>query len=311
MNNNNAQLLLVKIEVTEGTDPTPTKTDNAVLCADVVPGYAFEKLERLALSQSISAVKDLIGQETIDFTISVEAKGSGDNDTPPEISPLLKSCGLTETITPSTSVAYAPTAPTDTWGSCTIYLYKGGILWKANACRGNVRFNAEAGAYGTFTFQMSGKFGGVSDAAVPASPTYQSTIPVIVASAAFSFGAFNNAVIRSFSFDSGNQVSKRPDINSAQGLKGYVVGRRDPNYSVKVEAELEADHPFWGDLRARTEEALDLTIGSVAGNIVAFAAPKAASRNIAVNGENGIQMYDINGQLLENAGNDNYTITFS
>jgi hypothetical protein len=311
MNNNKSQLLLVKLEVTEGLDPVPMKAADSVLCADVMPGYQFEKLQRLALSQSISVVKDLIGRETIDFSISCEAKGSGVVGTAPEIGALLQACGLTETITPATSVAYAPTAPTGAWKTVTIYLYKGGLLWKGLACRGNVRFNAEAGAFGTFTFQMSGKFGGVTDVTVPTTPTYDATIPVIVESGGFAFGAFSTAVIRSFGMDSGNQISPRPDINSAQGLKGYVVGQRDPNYTIKVEAELEATHSFWGDLRARTEEALDLSIGTVDGNIMTFSMPKAASRSISVADDAGIQMYDIAGQLLENTGNDNYSISFT
>jgi hypothetical protein len=311
MNNNKSQLLLVKLEVTEGLDPVPVKTADSVLCADVTPGYQFERIQRLALSQSISAVKELIGRETIDFTISCEAKGSGVAGTAPEIGALLQACGLTATVSAGISVGYAPTAPTGTWKTITIYLYKGGLLWKALACRGNVRFNAEAGAFGTFTFQMSGKFGGVSDAVVPSSPTYQSTIPVVVESGGFSFGAFSTAVIRSFGVDTGNQISPRPDINSVQGLKGYVIGMRGPNYTIKVEAELEATHSFWGDLRARTEEALDMVIGAVAGNIITFAAPKACSTSITVADDAGIQMYDIAGQLLENAGNDNYSFTFS
>ncbi len=311
MINSKEQLLLVKLEVTEGTDPTPAKTADAVLCADLVPGYNFERIQRLALSQSISAVKELIGRETLDLTITCEAKGSGTAGTAPEIAALLQACGMTQTISAGVSAAYAPTAPTGTWKTVTIYVYRGGRLWKAHACRGNVRFNAEAGAFGSFVFTMSGKFGGISDATVPASPTYQSTIPVTVESGGFSFGSFNTAVVRSFGMDSGNSLSPRPDINSAQGLKGFAVGSRDPNYNVRIEAELEATHAFWDNLRSRTEEALDLTIGTDAGNIITFAAPKAASRNITVADDAGIDMYDISGQLLENAGNDNYTITFS
>lgn len=311
MNNNRAQLLLVKLEVTEGADPVPVKTADSVLCADVTPGYQFEKLQRLAINSSISALKELVGHETIDFTITCEAKGSGTAGTAPEIGPLLQACGMTETLVAVTSAAYAPTAPTGTWKSVTIYLYKGGILWKAVACKGNVKFNVEAGAFGSFVFQMSGRFAGVLDTAVPSSPTYQSTIPVIMESAAFSFGTFNTAVIRSFGMDSGNQVNQRKDINAAQGLKGFFIGSRDPNFSVKVEAELEATHAFWGDLRARTEEALDLLLGATGGNKILFTMPKAASRSITVSDESGIQMYDINGQLLESAGNDNYTITFT
>ncbi|MBF0410976.1 MAG: hypothetical protein HQM10_26770 [Candidatus Riflebacteria bacterium] len=308
---NRSQVLLAKTEVVEGTDPIPTAAGNAVACADVTPGYSFEQLQRLVVNSDISDVKTLIGQEIMDMTIRCELKGSGTNDLPPEIAPLLKACGLTETVNDDANVQYAPTASTGTFSTATIYLYKGGLLWKANACKGNFTITENAGGYADISFQITGKFGGVSDAAVPSDAVYQTTIPVEVGSIGFSFGSFNDAVIRGFTISSENSVQKRLDVNSAKGLKGWFIAARSPKFSARIEAELEATHPFWANMRARTEEALDATLGTSAGNIVTVTAPKACADAIEVLDDSGILAYTISGKLLKNSGDDNYLIQFS
>lgn len=311
MLSNKAQLVLAKLEVTEGTDPTPTKAANAILCDNVDPGYAPEQIARRIVNADISDPKILFGTEFISFSILAELKGSGTAGTAPEIGPLLQACGLTETVDAGVSVAYAPTASSGTFKSVTIYLYKGGILWKAVGCRGNFSIVYPAGQYPQITFNVQGKVTGILDTACPTDATYNATLPVQVESAAFSFGSFNDAVIRQFSIESGNPLTPRKDINSAQGVKGYAVMKRNPRYAITAEAELEATHTFWGDLQARTEEAFDLVVGTTAGNIVTLAVPKACPDQIRVSDEEGMMMYEISGQALKNSGNDNFTLTFT
>lgn len=311
MLSNKEQLLLAKVESPEGSDASPVKTADAVLCDNVAPVFNPETIARRIVNADISDPKTLFGTELINFSILAELKGSGTAGTAPEIDALLQACGLTKTVNAGVSVVYEPTAADGSFKTVTIYLYKGGILWKAVACKGSLSIAIPAGQYPSVTFNMQGKLSSITDAACPSDATYNATLPVQVGSAGMSFGSFNSGVIRQLAIESGNPLSPRRDINSADGLKGFLSLRRNPRFSVTVESELEATKPFWGDLLARTEEALDVTIGSTAGNIVSIAMPKAAADSIQTADEEGTMMYEIGGQLLPDSGNDNFTITFT
>lgn len=304
------QVILAKIEVTEGTDPTPVKADDALEAAAVMPDTDFQQLERIAIQSGIAAAKQVFGRKTMRFTVTVELKGSGAAGTAPDIGPLLQACGMDETVNAGTSVVYTPFDPAAAAKTITVYIYKAGLLFKLHACRGNAEVQLVPGNYCRIVFSMQGKFGGVTDAALPSSPTYQSTIPVQGASAGISFGAFNDAVVSSLNLSTGNQIIERADLNSTEGLKGWALPRRDPQITASVEATVEATCDWWDKMEDRDEEAVDATIGTVAGNIVELAAPKVALANIALAEESDLLKYSITAQALPNAGNDNYSITF-
>lgn len=131
-------------------------------------------------------------------------------------------------------------------------------------------------------------------------------------SAGVSFGSFDAAVIRSLSFQTGNGLAERKDVNSDDGVKGMYIGSRDPQLSVVVEAELEATKAWAGNFTNRTEEAVDSLVGSVAGNKVTLTMPKfVIDEPPTPANENGIVLFTLSGQTRESSGNDNITIKFS
>ncbi|WP_444932401.1 hypothetical protein ACJJIF_22000 (plasmid) [Microbulbifer sp. SSSA002] len=70
----------------------------------------------------------------MEVTFNAELKGSGAAGTPPEIAPLLRACGLAETITAGTSVEY--NLASEGHESITLYLYEDGSLYKLTGVRG-------------------------------------------------------------------------------------------------------------------------------------------------------------------------------
>jgi hypothetical protein len=398
----NDQVLLAELEVTEGTDPTPTTAANAIKTGKVMPGYSFQEIQRLAVTKGINATRKLIGLEMLDMEIPVELKGAGAATTAAEWSVLMRACGYKETAvaanavvapergyantgTPSTLTVtsagaytpstpkryivtvttpgasgvakvsvvcpedptensadntvttatpidlgtggatitftfasgnlasgdkwivfcqvpgkrYQPVATTDTQETCTIYLYLGGLLWKAHACRGDFKANLEAGQLASLTFSMKGKFGGVTDVAVPTDGVYQDSVtPVIVENAGSCFDSTSTLVIRNLSFETGNNLTTRANINAEDGIQGYRFGIRDPRFSANIEAELEATFAFIAKLRARTEMLLNAKVGSVSGNIVDFYARRACFDQPGVTEETDLLMYNLTGQCL-------------
>ena len=302
------QIVLAKIEATAGTDSAPAGTD-AVKCdlADVtVDG---KQLTDLAVRGSISAEPRRFVNKTVKATIRVAVKGSGAAGTASEISPLLQACALEETVSAGVSVAYTPLNTAADMKTCTIWIYKDGLCVKAVGCMGELSFVGQAGEFAVFTFDMQGKFASAGDV-TNATPTYDDVDPVEVKAAGFEFGAYTTAVARNFGFNTGNNLVARPNVNAADGLEPFMVTGRDPQWNSTIEAVLEATNPFWGDFIDRDSVALEFTHGSVAGNIVVFAAPAANYDAPKFAGEDSIQMYNLSGQLLEDSGEDNFSLTF-
>lgn len=308
----NNQLLLAKVEATYGLDPVPTGPLNAVLAGPVDTKLDVAKLNLSAVRRSISAVKLTLGRKMVDFTITVDLKGSGAAGTPPEITALLQACAMTETINVGVSVVYKPENDAASMKSCTIYFYYDGRLRKAVGCMGNFTLSLPAGDIPRLTFNMRGKLSDDGDAALPTDQVYQASEPVVVESAGVSFGAFNDAVIRSMSYQTGNQITDRADVNSDDGIKGVFVGGRDPRLSTSLEATVEATKAWFGNMTSRVEEAVDAVVGTAAGNIVTLAIPKfCIDEGLDPQNDSGIVLFGLAGQALENAGEDNITITFT
>jgi hypothetical protein len=305
------QLLLAKVETTYGVDAVPTKDANAILAGPVDTSLDLSQISSNAVRRSISAPKIRIARKMVNFTIRIDLRGSGAAGTPPEISALLQACGLTETISEGVDVQYVPNNEPASMKSCTIYFYYDGRVRKAVGCMGNATIETPAGGLPGISFSMRGRLTTDEDAALPTSPTFQTVTPVVVEQGALSFGSFNDAVIRSFSMNTNNTIIDRADINSAEGVKGVFVTRRDPGYSSQVEATLESVKAWFAALTGRTEEAIDITLGSSAGNIVEIDIPKAClNAGVDPQDDNGMIVFPLAGQMLENLGGDNFTLTF-
>ena len=309
---NRNQLLLVKVETNYGVDATPVASANTTLTFPVDTSLDIAQIQQNAVRASISAQKKRLGRKMVNFTITTDLKGSGAAGTPPEIGALLQACGYAQTIDTGVSVIYKPVSAAASMKSVTIYFYYDGRLRKAVGCMGNVSINTPPGETPTITFTMRGKLVSDADASLPASSVVQSTVPVVVESAGMSFGSFDAAVVRSFQYDSGNNLVDRSDINSAEGVAGTFLTERDPKWTATVEATTEATKTWVGNLEARTEEALDITIGTVAGNIVTLTMPKCTiDGGTDPKNDNGMIVFNLSGAALENAGNDNIEIKFT
>lgn len=309
------QLLLAKVETTEGVDAEPTAALNAILSEPVGANPDISKVNSNIVSRSISVRKTRLGRKKISFSIKVEVRGSGEAGTPPEISPLLQACGLGETITDtegSEKVTYKPVSASADQKSVTIYFYYDGKLLKAFGCKGNFELNAAPGEIATFSFEMSGKHGGETDATLPTGAVYQNTEPPVAENGDVTIGSFSDGVIQSLGLSSGNEITDRLDINSAEGIKSTTITSRNPEIKMTVEATTESVFAWWSKFTGRVEEAVSAQIGNVSGNIVQIAAPKACISDgvSSPKDSNGLVTYDLTSQALENTGDDNYTITF-
>lgn len=307
-------VVLAKLEVTEGVDPVPTPGANAILVSNPVPKPGGELLTRNFDRASLSPLPHVIGLKEFGVTFDTELKGSGTADLGlaadvPEIDPLLQACGFAVTLTagPAGNITYDPAS--DSLKTITLYVYLDGILHKIHACRGSFSFNAEAGKFGTFSWTFKGLYVAPTDAAIPGGAVFNAQKPPPFLNASLTLAGYA-AIIQAFSFDMANDIQRREDANSAEGVIGFVIGGRDTQGSINPEAVPEATHPFWADWKNATEKAFAATFGSVVGAKIDITAPKAQAREMSWGDRNTVRTYEIPLTLAQNAGDDEVKLKF-
>src|SRR5690242_15816024 len=148
----------VKREGSYNVDPTPATSDGVRLArnmwSNLDPDYNWENDRSGVVSGAIiPAVAALPRGRMAKLEIFAEVKGAG-ADVPPEVAELLVACGLPETDGVSLWT-YGPLT-SGVKGSCTIYAYTGGVLWKISGCRGHCRLELVAGELAVMHFTMFG-----------------------------------------------------------------------------------------------------------------------------------------------------------
>jgi len=300
-------VILAKIEGTYGVDPVPTSPDNAILVSSPDLKVDGEILTRDYVRQNMSPIGHVIGKKKVTCSFTCELKGSGTAGTAPQVGVLLRACGLEETVAAS-SVTYTPRSTG--FESVTLYVYFDGLLHKVPGVVGSVSLNLEAGKYGELSFDFEGKYTKPIDAALPASGPVITPTPEIVKSANFSVGGYA-ATINGLQFGLNNTITAPGNVNSADGYGDLRITGRDPSGSFDPEAVLLATHDFWAAWEAATPQALTVTIGATAGNIVDVDVDFAVSREIGYGDREGIRTYEIPYTAQGSAGDDEVEIIFT
>lgn len=263
----NREIVLAKEETTYNTDAAPTGTANAILVEK--PAWAFDSqrmLDRPAVRTSFGKLQKIFGGTLKMISFDVEMKGSGTAGTAPELGPLLKSCGMTETIVAVTSVTYAFSSTLSDYKSLTIWYYQDGTVHKMTGCVPmSVSFNADVGSTPKWSFSFVGHDAGRTDLAL-ATPTYTSTAPVAFIGATFTIQSYA-AIVSKLSLDFGLTTAKPSSVNATDGFGQLLITGRDPTGSIDPQDTLVATHDWLGKFKTGASGTLTTgTIGSTAGN---------------------------------------------
>ena len=298
-------VILAKKESEYGSDPTPAAAD-AVAAFDVQVNPNVETVTRSLYKSTIGASQPIAGFADIEISFKTELKGSGTAGTAPETSPLWTACAMDEDIVAETSVTYTPTSAD--FDSVTIYAYKDGTLHKLHGGMGTVSIEANVGELPIASWKFKGKTDDETQASAP-TPTYDSTSPVAVTDASLSYGGWS-CVATKCTLDLGNEVARRPDINAADGVKGYDITGRNASGGIDPEAD-PTTFDVWAAFKASDADALSITLGATAGNICTITAPKCVLTGAPYGDRNGIVTHDLGFTCAENAGDDEISIAFT
>lgn len=301
--------VLAKIETTYGTDAVPTGVANAVLVSDVrARPMDMQTVDRALIRPYLGNSEQLPTVIYNGVEFSVELAGSGTAGTAPAIGPLLRACGMAETITASTKVEYKPVS--SAFESLTLYVNIDGVLHKSTGARGTVALSLKNNDRPMARFNFTGLFVAVADSALPAVtltawkkplPCNRTNTPT------FTLHAYAG-MLDDLQIDLGNQVEYRSLIGGSEFVR--IVDRK-PAGNVLMEAVKVADKNWWTTIQAATTGALALIHGTTAGNIVGVDAPSVQLYNPTYQDQNGTLMLAAQLALTPGAsGNDELVLTF-
>lgn len=288
-------LIQVKTESVYGTAPSFAVTD-AILCAELDVNHDINLLELNNYKGSLSPDGSRVGRKLWTMSFQVDLCGNGALPTlatPLEMDPLLRACGLTVAYD-ATGCTYTPHSDDDNMHSVAIKANLDGQVYLLEGGYGNVQFNLEAGAYGKVQFDFTGLYNEPTDEA-QVSPSFKrgTTKPPICENAGIDLDGYA-VIAQMMEFNMNNEIGERPDLNSAEGIKGLRITGRRPTGTINPEMMAISDKNFFSILDASSEIGMDATIGSTSGNIFVFNFPTLQLEGSKPSDRDGIRSLDMN-----------------
>jgi hypothetical protein len=304
------RLILAKTESTYGTDPTPTGSSDAILVRNLeVTPLQADVVTRDLIRPYLGNSDQLLANTRVELTFEVELAGSGTAGTAPAYGPVLKACGLSETVVATTSVTYAPVSAS--FSSCTIYFHNDGIRHKLTGCRGSFSVNAEVGQIPVISFTMTGIYNAPTDTALP-TPTYANqAAPLIFKNGNTSnFSIFSySGCLQSLSFEVANEVIYRELVGCN---KEVLITNRAPSGTAVIEAPTIATKDFFTIANGSTTGSITFQHGATAGNIVTFTTAQSDIGSPSYSDQDGIQMLNLPYLAIpSSSGNDELSLAFT
>ena len=223
-----------------------------------------------ALTGSLSPKKQLAGRSLSNVSIQAclqqdTSAIATDENTTPSVDMLLIACGMDKIIgfadtdnSTGRRVRYFPTETMNDIGSnvrsATVRAYQDGISTTATGCYLNAEFNFTAGQVPTIQFTGQGLYNAPVSAALPTAAPPADT-RTLVQSEQLAIRAhqdttpLNNVIpiCRSLTFNTGNTIIERPDINSKEGLEATGIISRAPTLNLVIEADTNLPTSFPAD----------------------------------------------------------------
>lgn len=271
------EVILAKTESVYGTDPTPTAGSDATLVRTVdLKSEGLRMVDRAAIRGGLGMLQKIYGGQLKRITFECEVKGSGTAGTAPEIGPLIKAVGFTETVVAATSVTYTPNDGIH--DSVTIYFYEGGRkLHKLTGCRGNVNWTLQAGGILLAQFELVGHYTTPTDASQP-TPTYDSVIPRAGIGMAVSLNGVTAITAKTWNWNFNNTIAEPESMAAADGYGEIILTARPITGSITIESELSSVLDVDALLTGGTRFAFASgTLGSVAGNRIVVSTPASST----------------------------------
>jgi hypothetical protein len=300
-------VLLAKIETGYGTDPTPTGVANAIQVSNAkISPLEAVAVERQNVQGYLGNKQSIVAGQTVVLEFDVEIAGAGTAGNAPGYAPLLRGCGMGETLSVGTSAVYKPVSTG--FESLTFWFNVDGLKHALLGARGSFSMKFDTKGIPVMAFKFTGLYTVPTDAAAP-TPTltaFQQPLPMVNAyTSAFTIHSIA-AILASLSVDLANNVVYRNLV----GSESVIITDRQPSGSVTFEATTVGTKDWWSSIKNSTLSTLSLTHGTAAGNKFKLDLPSVQLEKPAYSEQDGVQMLQL-GLSVDptSTGNDEVQIT--
>ena len=307
------KFLIAKIESTYGTDASPVGGSDAVQVTNLEVTPIESDNVQAATYQGFlgNATRGtLVANKRVSVTFDVELSGSGTAGTAPAFGPLLKSCGLSETIVSSTSVTYAPVS--SSFSSATIYCFYDGTRHKITGARGTVSFNLTAGQFAVASFQFIGIYNAPDGNALSGAFTVANQAAAIEVNdtnvTTATFHGVTSSRIESFDMALNNELLYKETASN----KEVLITNRAPGGTAVIEAPAVGTTDFFAKAVASATGSTSLVLGATPGNIVTVNAAQTDITGCSYADTNGVIALSMPYLALPTtAGNNEASLVFT
>jgi hypothetical protein len=298
--------LLSALEETYATDAVPLAT-TAVEAFDIQPEplAGQEQTKRIA-GGAVGARRVYRVGEHQTLRASVPLSGSGTAGEAAIWSSLARMCGLSETVTADTSVAYAPVSTGHESG--TVYFHQDGTRHRLLGVRGTASINIPSKDEPSLQFELMGLYTAPAAAALP-TINFAGPDAIVPSSASVTtctlFG--QEVIMDSLVANWGHSVNPRHRVNS----EAITIDDTVSTATIVIEAPALGDYNWWLLPQARTKGVLALTHGTAAGNIISVAAPAVQITKVSRRFDQMRELLELTCQLHPDEGNDSLSLTLT
>lgn len=298
--------ILAKIETTYGTDSTPTGAANAILIKNLnVQPVASTLVQRDNYRPFLGNFEQLLADSHVQIDFEVEMAGSGTAGTAPAYGPLLRACGLSETITAGVDVIYAPIS--SAFESVTLYFNNDGTQHKITGARGSVELQINARQIPVYKFTFMGIYNAPTAVLLPTVSYTAFQTPLVA----------NNTNTTGFSFFSASpvlesltmNVANAVDFRSLIGSQYVQISDRKAAGTAVFESPALGTKDYFALAATNTLGDLAITHGTAAGNKVQISSSTIDISNPTYTDNGGITMLSVPYVAVPTtAGNDEFSI---
>jgi len=311
--------IAVKAETTSGTLSAPLAADFNIRIMEPTFEPEIEAFIMEFASGRHSKSAAVMGKKKAHAKFKVPMRTGAAAGTAPKMGKLWQACGQLETIIAVTSVAYTPLATKD-YGdniSVTISMYLtpasgNSVILTMKGAMGNCIVTMDdLGQPMISDFDFLGCFVSIADGATIALTSPDTDVPPGTIGSIITSATIAQRVAK-FKLDFGNTVELDIDPSDSTGYRAAYIAKREPKMSLDPRAELLATDPHYTQWAAGTEAAFSFTtpVGSAALKYV-ITAPKFQILGLKVADRNSAMIWDLDGELHENAGDDSHQILIS
>jgi hypothetical protein len=307
------KFLIAKEESTYGTDPTPVGGSDAIQVTNLeVTPLESDNVQAAAFQGFIgnSTRGTLVANKRVSVTFDVELAGSGAAGTAPAFGPLLKACGLSETVVVSTSVTYAGVS--SSFDSVTIYCFYDGTRHKITGARGTVTFNFVAGQFATASFSFIGIYNAPDNTALSGTFTVANQAAALEVNdtnmTTATFYGETSQRIESFDLALNNELIYKETASS----KEVLITNRAAGGTAVIEAPAIGTTDYFADAVGAASASTSLVLGASAGNIVTLTAAQTDVTGVSYGDTNGVVSLSMPYLALPStSGNDELSLVFT